>query len=111
MILIPRFQYDIYNKKISVRNPYHIPDIRFQTDIFVFMSIRSLVLHNTCTVTDITCRDADTRVTCVYNTGHRDAKRYVIYMTVSCIEDQVAGSRLRYADLSSDTGLGTGSTR
>ena len=64
-----------------------------------------------CTVTDITCRDADTRVTCVYNTATADAKRYVIYMTVSCIEDQVAGSRLRYTDLSSDTGLGTGSTR
>lgn len=64
-----------------------------------------------CTVTDITCRDADTRVTCVDDTTTADAEGYVIYMTISCVEDQVTGSCFGYTDLSSDTRLRTGCTR
>ena len=74
-----------------------------------------LVDHSSCadwgTIINIAGLDAIFTITCVNHTTASDTKRYVIYMTVSCIEDQVAGSRLRYADLSSDTGLGTGSTR
>lgn len=84
--------------------------------VFFFILSSICLSYNTsrtvwCAVANVARRDARSWVTCVNNSSAANADCHMVNVTVSRIENQVAGSCIRYVNLFADTGLLARSSR